>query len=81
MVHHPKHYNAGRFEVIDVIEDWRLGFNDGNAVKYIARAQHKGAELQDLKKAAWYLARRIAALEKAGKKPARRKGDKEAKKQ
>lgn len=55
VVNHPKHYNAGKFEVIDVIEDWKLGFSLGNTVKYIARANHKGNTLQDLEKAAWYL--------------------------
>lgn len=63
-VDHPAHYNQGKFEVIDVIEDWKLGFNDGNAVKYIARARHKGEEIQDLKKAVWYLNRQIALREK-----------------
>lgn len=61
-VNHPQHYTAGRFEVIDVIEDWGLGFNLGNVVKYVARSSHKGTEIQDLEKAAWYLARRIAQL-------------------
>lgn len=50
-INHPPHYTAGRFEVIDVIEDWDLGFCLGNAIKYIARARHKGAYLEDLKKA------------------------------
>jgi hypothetical protein len=59
-VNHPSHYNAGKFEVIDVIEDWGLGFNDGNAIKYIARARHKGNQLEDLKKAKWYIEREIA---------------------
>ncbi len=59
MVDHPQHYNKGKFEVIDVIEDWNLGFNLGNTVKYIARGEHKGNCLQDLKKAAWYLEREI----------------------
>ena len=59
-INHPAHYNARRFEVIDVIEDWDLDFNLGNAVKYIARARHKGTETQDLKKAAWYIARAVA---------------------
>jgi len=63
-VNHPAHYNHGKFEVIDVIEDWGLGFNDGNAVKYIARYAHKGEPLQDLKKACWYLNRLISQLEK-----------------
>ncbi len=64
-VNHPAHYNAGKIEVIDAIEDWKLGFNDGNVVKYVARAPHKGKEIEDLKKARWYLDRHIANLEKA----------------
>lgn len=59
-VDHPPHYNVGKYEVIDVIDDWGLSFNLGNVIKYVARAQHKGAELEDLEKAAWYLAREIA---------------------
>jgi hypothetical protein len=66
-VNHPPHYTFGRFEVIDVIEDWKLGFCLGNAVKYIARAAHKGHELEDLHKARWYIDRHIAALEKEQK--------------
>ncbi len=62
-INHPAHYNTGKFEVIDVIEDWKLGFHLGNVVKYIARSAHKGSELADLKKAAWYLSRHIAKLE------------------
>lgn len=64
MVDHPKHYNVGEFEVIDVIEDWGLGFNLGNAVKYIARCDFKENALQDLKKAAWYLNREISRRER-----------------
>jgi hypothetical protein len=62
-IDHPQHYNAGKFEVIDVIEDWQLGFHEGNVVKYVGRAKHKGRELEDLKKARWYLDRRIEQLE------------------
>jgi Protein of unknwon function (DUF3310) len=58
-VNHPSHYNQGNIEVIDAIDDWKLGFSLGNAVKYIARADHKGNRLQDLKKAAWYLQHEI----------------------
>lgn len=60
-VHHPGHYTFGRFEVIDVIEDWGLGFNLGNAVKYIARAGRKdpARTIEDLLKARWYLDREI----------------------
>jgi hypothetical protein len=62
-VNHPQHYNVGKIEVIDAIEDWGLGFNDGNVVKYIARAAHKGNQIEDLKKAQWYLERAIKVLE------------------
>lgn len=63
-VNHPAHYNAGSIEVIDAIEDWKLNFHLGNVVKYIARAEHKGKPLEDLKKARWYLDRFIQQLEK-----------------
>lgn len=62
-VNHPSHYNVGKIEVIAAIDDWKLGFCEGNAVKYIARAKHKGRELEDLKKAVWYLNHRIEQLE------------------
>lgn len=60
-VAHPSHYNAGRIEVIEAIEDWRLGFHRGNAIKYIARAGRKdpAKEVEDLEKARWYLQREI----------------------
>ncbi len=60
-VNNPKHYNFGTVEVIDVIEDWRLGFHLGNALKYIARAPYKGNEVQDLNKALWYVRRYLKA--------------------
>ena len=58
-VNHPSHYNKGKFEVIDVIEDWNFGFNLGNAIKYIARCEYKDNKKQDLEKAMWYLKREI----------------------
>ena len=58
-INHPKHYNKGSIESIDVIEDWKLGYHLGNCVKYICRAPHKGDTLADLKKARWYLTRYI----------------------
>ena len=63
-VNSPDHYNTGRIEVIDAIEDWNLGFNDGNAIKYIARHQHKGDSIQDIEKAIWYLQRHLKNLKK-----------------
>lgn len=59
MIDHPSHYNKGKIEVIDFIEDQQLPFYLGNVVKYIARAGSKGDKLEDLKKARWYLDRYI----------------------
>lgn len=60
-VNHPRHYNQGKIEVIDAIEDWGLNFHRGNAVKYVARAGVKdpAREAQDLEKAIWYLNREL----------------------
>jgi len=61
-VHHPSHYGgaANPYEAIKVIEAWGLGFNLGNTVKYISRSEKKGAPIEDLEKARWYLDREIA---------------------
>ena len=58
-VNHPAHYNAhpSGVECIDVVE--HMGFNLGNAIKYIWRADEKGNTLEDLRKAAWYVDREI----------------------
>lgn len=64
MIKSPKHYVAGRkFEPKDVIRDWGLNFNLGNAVKYLARAGRKGDVVEDLKKAQQYIQFEIDALE------------------
>ena len=63
MVNHPNHYNSGKIECIDYLEDQDLGFHIGSAVKYCARAKHKGKELEDYKKALWYLQRKIELME------------------
>jgi hypothetical protein len=67
MVNHPNHYGGedNMYEAIKVIEAWDLDFHLGNTVKYISRAGKKGSdkELQDLKKALWYLERKIKNLE------------------
>lgn len=62
MVNHPPHYTVGGIETIDFIEAKTLGYNLGNAVKYIARAYWKGNPLQDLQKAEFYLKREIEKL-------------------
>jgi len=56
-VNHPDHYNSGKYEVMDVIDDagFTEGFCLGNALKYILRAKHKENYIEDIKKAQWYL--------------------------
>ena len=61
-VNHPPHYKTGGVETIDFIEAKELGYHLGNVIKYVSRAKHKGNELEDLKKAQWYLERAIMKL-------------------
>lgn len=63
-VNHPSHYNSGKIEVIEALEDWNLNFCLANTVKYIARAGKKDPtkEIEDLEKARWYLNRQIEVL-------------------
>ena len=67
-VNHPQHYGGedNVYEAIKVIDAWELGFSLGNTVKYISRAgkKNKQKELEDLKKALWYLQHHITKLEK-----------------
>jgi len=62
MVDHPVHYNTGKYEVIDVLEDWDMGFHCGNAIKYISRHKHKMNPAQDIEKAIWYLQRYLGNM-------------------
>lgn len=63
MVNHPDHYQgSGGMEVIDIIENYDLGFSLGNAIKYILRSNKKGSAKQDLKKAIWYINREMNNL-------------------
>lgn len=63
-VNAPSHYTRLKPEPLDVIEAWGLDFHSGQVVKYIARAGHKdpSKELEDLRKAKFYLERRIKRL-------------------
>jgi len=62
-VNNPAHYTHGKWEVIEVLEEffstdpllWQVG-------KYILRHEHKQNSIQDLEKAAWYLNRKINKL-------------------
>jgi len=66
-VNHPDHYGgeSNVYEAIKVIDAWNLGFALGNTVKYISRAGKKdpNKELEDLKKAMFYLQHHINKLE------------------
>ena len=67
-INHPDHYGGDNtYEAIKVIEAWDLDkcFYLGNVVKYISRAgkKDKAKEIEDLKKALWYLDRKIKRLE------------------
>ena len=72
MVNHPDHYGGKEniYEVVKVCEAWGLDKDAYifNVVKYVARAGKKDTdkELQDMKKALWYLNRKIERLENAG---------------
>ena len=63
-IDHPNHYNQGKIEVIDFLEDQLLDFRLANVIKYICRYRYKGTPLKDLKKAQWYLNRYIEWYEK-----------------
>jgi len=67
-VDHPSHYggDSNPYETIKVIDAWDLGFSLGNTVKYISRAGKKDPtkEIEDLKKALFYLEHHIKTLEK-----------------
>lgn len=65
-VDHPSHYGGDVIhETVKCLEAWGLESDAllWNAVKYISRAGKKGPKIQDLKKAEWYLQRRIKSLE------------------
>ena len=59
-VNHPSHYNHGKLECIDIMEDVfgideTKAFCKLNAFKYLVRAELKGKEVEDIDKAVWYL--------------------------
>lgn len=67
-INRPAHYAIDNIESINIIESLGhgKGFCLGNALKYIHRCERKGDEIKDLKKAVWYLNRRIGQLEQEG---------------
>jgi hypothetical protein len=70
-VNHPKHYTSSKavcsgcgkpIECIDIVR--HMGFNLGNATKYVWRCDLKNDTIEDLKKAIWYLQDEITLREK-----------------
>ena len=61
-VNHPKHYteHPSGVECIEITE--HMNFNVGNAIKYLWRAGLKGEQVEDLRKARWYIDREIARI-------------------
>ena len=68
-VNHPSYYGGADnpYEAIKVIEAWGLNFHLSTCIKYLSRAGKKDPqkEIEDLKKAMWYLNREIQNREKA----------------
>lgn len=73
-INHPKHYQVGRLETVEVIEEYANAAN-GNisgrqlyhfctAMKYLLRSPLKGRLLEDLQKCRWHISRWIDILEK-----------------
>ena len=67
---HPKHDTSHPSGVESIQVTEHMGFNLGNAVKYIWRADEKGNALEDLQKAAWYLQRELQRRQLIGKESA-----------
>jgi hypothetical protein len=67
LVNHPPHYteHPSGVECIAITE--HMGFNLGNAIKYIWRADLKGDAIEDLRKAAWYVNREIERRERGAR--------------
>lgn len=68
-IYSPPHYTQGKIEVITFIEDQKFEYHESNVIKYVSRARWKGKELSDLKKARWYLDRKIKLLEEKETEP------------
>lgn len=66
-VSHPAHYTSGEIECIDAMRaalshEEFVGYLRANVMKYIWRYDRKGAPVQDLRKAEWYLDRLIGEV-------------------
>ena len=61
-VNHPAHYTSHPAGIETILITEHMGFCLGNVIKYVMRAPYKGSQIEDLKKARWYLDREIARL-------------------
>jgi len=72
LVNNPAHYTKG-IETIHYIKSWDMSYQQGNVVKYVSRYnlkhEDKEQQIQDLKKALWYLEDMIKDLEAPAKIP------------
>jgi len=59
-VNHPKHYTSHPSGVECIAITRHMGYNLGNVVKYVWRADLKGKDIEDLEKAVFYLQDEIA---------------------
>ncbi len=71
---HPRYFSDGKLRIEDVVDDWDLGFYDGNAIKCILRAKFGDQEIQDIEKGLEYLKHHLRvrkeAHERAGEEQA-----------
>jgi hypothetical protein len=70
-INSPAHYNTGKIEVIEFIEDQKFNYHLGNAIKYICRAGKKDSSktTEDLKKSIWYINRYLETISDTPKRP------------
>jgi len=63
-VNNPKHYTShpSGIDCIQITE--HMGFNLGNAIKYVWRSDLKNDAIEDLNKAIWYIQREIERRKK-----------------
>ena len=63
-INSPRHYTTGKIEVFDFITDQKMGYIEGNIIKYLCRYKHKGTPLCDVKKAQWYMDKLVEQMER-----------------
>lgn len=63
----PAHYANGKYTPWEIVDDWKLDYYCGNALKYVCRHKHKGKPVEDIQKAIDCLIKYKANLEKETK--------------